>query len=336
MFNNRLGINASYYEKTSTDLIVNKPLPTSTGFTTTQDNIGQVQGDGIELDLDFDVMESNDGLNWNTRVNFTAGDQIVTEQEDDQILYAGSTSATLGANAAIEGQQLGVIVGTRIKRNDLGQYVVNASGNYVIEESMSIDANGNQVEAGTAGSRSITPIIGNPNPDYVMNVINTMSFKNFNFGFQFSHTSGGDIATSTVATLLGRGGVVEDRKNTFILPGVLEDGSENILQVNNSTYYFNNVLFGPKELSIYDGSVVRLQEISLGYSFPQDMLDKTPFGALSITATGFNLWYDAYNVPDATNFDPNVAGVGVGNGRGFDYLNGPSSKRFGISLKASF
>ena len=336
MFNNRLGINASYYEKTSTDLIVNKPLPTSTGFTTTQDNIGQVQGDGIELDLDFDVMESNDGLNWNTRVNFTAGDQIVTEQEDDQILYAGSTSATLGANAAIEGQQLGVIVGTRIKRNDLGQYVVNASGNYVIEESMSIDANGNQVEAGTAGSRSITPIIGNPNPDYVMNVINTMSFKNFNFGFQFSHTSGGDIATSTVATLLGRGGVVEDRKNTFILPGVLEDGSENILQVNNSTYYFNNVLFGPKELSVYDGSVVRLQEISLGYSFPQDMLDKTPFGALSITATGFNLWYDAYNVPDATNFDPNVAGVGVGNGRGFDYLNGPSSKRFGISLKASF
>ena len=336
MFNNRLGINASYYEKTSTDLIVNKPLPTSTGFTTTQDNIGQVQGDGIELDLDFDVMESNDGLNWNTRVNFTAGDQIVTEQEDDQILYAGSTSATLGANAAIEGQQLGVLVGTRIKRNDLGQYVVNASGNYVIEESMSIDANGNQVEAGTAGSRSITPIIGNPNPDYVMNVINTMSFKNFNFGFQFSHTSGGDIATSTVATLLGRGGVVEDRKNTFILPGVLEDGSENILQVNNSTYYFNNVLFGPKELSVYDGSVVRLQEISLGYSFPQDMLDKTPFGALSITATGFNLWYDAYNVPDATNFDPNVAGVGVGNGRGFDYLNGPSSKRFGISLKASF
>ena len=336
MFNNRLGINASYYEKTSTDLIVNKPLPTSTGFTTTQDNIGQVQGDGIELDLDFDVMESNDGLNWNTRVNFTAGDQIVTEQEDDQILYAGSSSATLGANAAIEGQQLGVIVGTRIKRNDLGQYVVNASGNYVIEEVMSIDADGNQVEAGTAGSRSITPIIGNPNPDYVMNVINTMSFKNFNFGFQFSHTSGGDIATSTVATLLGRGGVVEDRKNTFILPGVSEDGSENTLQVNNSTYYFNNVLFGPKELSIYDGSVVRLQEISLGYSFPQDMLDKTPFGALSITATGFNLWYDAYNVPDATNFDPNVAGVGVGNGRGFDYLNGPSSKRFGISLKASF
>jgi outer membrane receptor protein involved in Fe transport len=336
MFNNRLGINASYYERGSTDLIVNKPLPSSTGFTVTQDNIGKVEGDGVEVDLDFDVMESNDGLNWNARVNFTTGNMIVTEQDDDQIIYAGTTSTTYGGNAAIEGEQLGVLVGSRIKRNDLGQYVVNASGNYVSETSMSIDANGNQVEPGTEGSRSITPIIGNPNPDYVMNVINTISYKNFNLGFQMSHTSGGDIATSTVATLLGRGGIVEDRKNTFILPGVLEDGSPNTLQINNSSYYFNNVLFGPKELSVYDGSVLRLQEISLGYSFPQDMLDKTPFGALSITATGFNLWYDAYNVPDATNFDPNVAGTGVGNGRGFDYLNGPSSKRYGISLKASF
>ena len=100
--------------------------------------------------------------------------------------------------------------------------------------------------------------------------------------------------------------------------------------------YKRQVLFGPLELSVYDGSVVRLQELSLSYAFPQKFLDKTPFGALSLTATGFNLWYDAYNVPDATNFDPNVAGVGVGNGRGWDFLNGPSSKRYGISIKASF
>jgi hypothetical protein len=337
MFNNRLGINASYFERTSTDLIVFKPLPTSTGFTSTQDNIGKVEGDGVELDLDFDVFQSNDGLNWNARVNFTTGKNIVTEQDDDQIIFAGSGNAILGGNAAIEGEQLGVIVGTRIKRNDDGQYVVGGNGTYIEEDNMSIDVNGNQVAAGTEGSRSITPIIGNPNPDYVMNFINTISYKNFNLGFQMSHISGGDIASATVATLLGRGGIVGDsRKNTFILPGVLEDGSPNNLQINNSQYYFYNVLFGPKELTVYDGSVLRLQEISLGYSFPQDMLDKTPFGSLSITATGFNLWYDAYNVPDATNFDPNVAGTGVGNGRGFDYLNGPSSKRYGISLKASF
>ena len=100
--------------------------------------------------------------------------------------------------------------------------------------------------------------------------------------------------------------------------------------------YFTNVLFGPSELQVYDGSVIRLQEISFGYSFSEKFLDKTPFGALSITASGFNLWYDAYNTPDRANFDPNVVGTGVGNGRGFDFLNGPSSKRYGLSIKASF
>ena len=89
-------------------------------------------------------------------------------------------------------------------------------------------------------------------------------------------------------------------------------------------------------MSVYDGSVIRLQEVSLSWSVPQKMLDSTPFGALSLTASGYNLWYDAYNVPDATNYDPNVAGTGVGNARGWDFLNGPSSKRWGVSLKASF
>jgi len=169
-----------------------------------------------------------------------------------------------------------------------------------------------------------------------MNFSSSMNYKNFTFSFLINHTVGGDIASTTVATLLGRGGIVTDRKNTFVLPGVLEDGTPNTLQINNSSFYFSNVLFGPKELTVYDASVIRLQEISLGYSLPKKMLEKTPFGALTFTASGYNLWYDAYNTPKRANFDPNVAGVGVGNGRGFDYLNGPSSKRFGISIKASF
>ena len=340
VWKNRIGINASYFERTSTDLIVNKPLPTSTGFTVTQDNIGKIEGDGIEVDLDLEMFEilpiNVDGLSWNARVNFTKSKMTTVEQADDQIVFGGSTTSWVGGNASIEGQPLGVIVGTRIERDDNGNFVVNASGSYGSESTMAIDANGNEVPIGTEGSRQITPIIGNPEPDYIMNFINTLKYKNFTLGWQLSHTAGGDIVAKTVATLLGRGGIVEDRKNTFVLPGVRNDGTPNTLQINNSTYYFSNVLFGPLELNVYDGSVVRLQELSLSYSFPQKFLDKTPFGALSLTATGFNLWYDAYNTPDAANFDPNVAGTGVGNARGWDFLNGPSSKRYGISIKASF
>lgn len=328
--NNRVNLNVSYFDRSTEDLIVFKPLAPSSGFTQTQDNIGKVEGDGWEVDLSVDIFKSDkeDGFNWNSRVNFTQSEQIVTEQEEDQILFAGSTAAFLGANAAIRGEQLGVIVGTRILRDDAGNFVVNSAGNYVTEDQVVLD-----------DGRQITPIIGNPNPDYVMNFINTLSYKNFNLGFQFSHTKGGDIASSTIAVLLGRGLIVEteDRANTFILPGVSQStGQPNEIQINNSQYYFSNVLFGPKELQVYDASVVRLQELSFGYTVPKKWLEKTPFGSLSITASGFNLWYDAYNTPDGANFDPNVAGVGIGNGRGFDYINGPSSRRYGMSIKASF
>ena len=323
LWNNRIDLSFSYFDRTTKDLIVNKPLAPSSGFTSQQENIGKVEGDGIEVDFGLDIFQNPDGFNWNSRLNFTKSEQIVTEQADDQIIYAGFTAP---GNAAIQGEQLGVIVGGRIERDDNGNFVVNSQGNYKTETNIVLD-----------DGRSITPIIGNPNPDYVINFINSLSYKGFNLGFQIGHTKGGDIYASTPSVLLGRGLIVEDRKNTFILPGINENtGLVNETQINNSQYYFSNILFGPDELQIYDGSVVRLQEISFGYSFPEKLLEKTPFGALTVTASGFNLWYDAYNTPDRANFDPNVAGAGVGNARGFDFLNGPSSKRYGLSIKASF
>lgn len=335
LLKNRVDVSLSYYDRTTKDLIVFKPLPPSNGTTQTQENIGKVEGSGWEADLGIDILKSREagGLNWNSRVNFTTNKQIVTEQEDDQIVYAGFSN--LG-NAAIQGEQLGVIVGSRVRRDDNGNFVVGNDGFYTSEEEIAIDANGNEVAIGTPGSRTISPIIGNPNPDYVMNFINSISYKNFTLGFQISHVKGGDIYSQTIATLLGRGLINPDRREPFILPGVLADGTINTKQIDNSSFYFDNVLFGPSELQIYDASVIRLKELSLSYNMPKKWLEKTPFGNLSITAAGYNLWFDAYNTPDRANFDPNVAGLGVGNGRGFDYLNGPSSRRYGLSVKASF
>jgi len=112
------------------------------------------------------------------------------------------------------------------------------------------------------------------------------------------------------------------------------------VQINNSDFYFSNILFGPNgggsELQVYDATTIRLQEASLSYSLPGKFLDKTPFGALSFTVSGQNLWYRAVNTPKGANFDPNTSGLGVSNGAGFDFINGPSSRRYGFSVKASF
>ncbi len=323
---NRVSLDFTYFDRTTRDLIVREPLSASTGFRFTQSNVGKIEGDGVEIDLGIDWFRSDksDGFNWNTRANFTSSKFIVTEQEQDIIIFAGSSQLSRAGNAAIRGQQLGVIVGTAIGRDADGNFLIDDGGDYVEVEQ---DLDGN------------IPIIGNPNPDYIVNVINSMSYKNWNFGFQINHIRGGDIQSNTIATLLGRGIITEtlDRENTYILPGISQStGLPNTRQINNSTFFFSNILFGPAELKIYDASVIRLQEVSFGYTFPSRFLDKTPFGSLSITAQGFNLWFDAYNTPDGANFDPNVQGAGVGNSSGFDNLNGPSARRFGVSLRASF
>lgn len=323
---NRVSLDFTYFKKTTKDLIVQEPLAPSTGFTLTQSNIGAIENDGFEAVLGIDIIRS-ENFNWNSSVNFFTNKVVVTEQEQDQIFYAGSLAEGgglfRGSNVAQKGKSLGSIVGTAIARDDNGNFIVNSAGSYQVAEQ---DADG------------LAPIVGDAIADYTMNFINTLSYKNLSLGFQINHTKGGDMLSSTVATLLGRGLIVEteDRLGTYILPGVQADGSVNNTQINNSTYFFSNLLFGPTETRIYDTSVLRLQEVSLSYKMPSKALDKTPFGQLSFTIQGFNLWYDAYNTPDGANFDPNVQGVGVGNGQGFDFLNGPSARRYGFSIKASF
>nr|WP_299343348.1 SusC/RagA family TonB-linked outer membrane protein [Allomuricauda sp.] len=319
-FNNRVRLEASYYNRTTTDLIIDRPLDPSTGFTAQQTNVGEISGDGLEIDLGVDIFRNDDrGVNWSVNGNFTTNNSVVEDlgQDADLIVFAGA-NGNLG-NAAIEGEQLGVIVGSRIARNEAGEFLVDSAGDFVEEQGQFV--------------------IGDPNPDWILNVNNNFSWKGFNFSFLLNYTQGGDIYSRTVSTLLGRGLTTDtvDRINTFILPGVQDsDGSPNTKQINNSTFYFNNVLFGPDELGVYDGTVIRLQEVALGYTLPSKFLDKTPFGSLTVTLSGQNLYFDALNVPDGTNFDPNQAGLGVGNGRGFDYLAGPSGRRYGVSIKATF
>ncbi len=318
LWENRISLDLSVYSRITKDLIIDRPLGPSTGYTTTRTNIGEIKNNGLELDLGVTIVQSNDdGFNWDVNLNFTTYESEVTDLglDTDLVVYSGFSN--LG-NAAIKGEPLGVLYGSRVLRDDNGNLVVGANGFYVQDP-----------EDG---------IIGDPNPDYVMNLRNTFTYKNFSLGAQFNFTKGGDIYSSTVSTLLGRGLIVEtiDRENTFILPGVDANGNPNTQQINNSDYYFSNVLFGPSENQVYDATLLRLQEVSLAYNFPKKFLDQTPFGSVTITASGNNLWFNAINTPDGANFDPNTSGTGVGNGFGFDFLNGPSAKRYGFSVKATF
>jgi hypothetical protein len=98
---------------------------------------------------------------------------------------------------------------------------------------------------------------------------------------------------------------------------------------------FNNVEQNDAE-NIYDGSTIRLREVSLSYNVASQLLEKTPFGSISFKVYGQNLWYDAVNFPDALNYDIESGSTGVGNGAGLEFRTAPSAKNYGFSIKATF
>jgi hypothetical protein len=149
--------------------------------------------------------------------------------------------------------------------------------------------------------------------------------------------------------LIGRGVskfVDFDHDRTFVLPGVKPNpafGSPgegqyipNDIQITSAGVYFNNIAFGPSELQIYDGTTIRLRDVSLNYDLPRSILQKTPFKRVTVGVSGQNLWFKAVNFPKELNFDTDVLSTGVGNGLGFDMLTGPSARRFGGMIRLTF
>ena len=323
LFDNRLSAEISYFNRDTTDLIITQPLDPSTGYTSTRTNIGEISATGWEVDLNADWIRG-DKFNWNTSINYTTNQAIVEDlgQNTDQIVYAGFSTR---GNAAIPGLPLTSMIGTSVARDDSGRPLVDASGSYRTNNDTNYKTNK-------------YALIGDSNPDFIANIGNTLTYGNLSLNVLFNASIGGDMYSSFIMTLLGRGITTDtlDRELPYILPGVLADGSPNNKMIDNATTYFGNLILGGDELRTWDASVLRLSEVSLTYDIPSSWLDKTPFGAASISAQGFNLWYDAYNTPDGINYDPNIAGLGVGNGSGFEYFNGVSARRYGVSLKLTF
>ncbi len=321
MFKNRLNIDLSLYNKISTNLIIDRPLDPSTGYLKTADNIAKVSNKGIEIGINANLIKpKNDGFGWNVTSSFTKNINIVEELglgKTKKLLIAGFSN--LG-NYAIPGENFGVICGSSILRDGNGNYIVGGDGNYMVNN---VDNN----------------IIGDPNAKWRATGINEFSYKNITIGCQFEFQKGGDIYSTTAAALLSRGLTKDtdfDRSGTVVLPGVNLNGNINTTQIGITQYGFNNSGFYIREQAIYDATNLRMREVSISYSLPKKFIERTPFGKITMSIVGQNLWFKAFNFPKYLNFDPEVMSLGVGNGQGFDYLTGPTSKRFGFNFNLTF
>ena len=319
--NNRLTVDLTLYKRVSDDQILDRDLDPATGFTVTSINAGSVENKGIELALGYTVIRNSD-WRWQLDANYTLNRSLVYDIPADvkQIVVDGYTNQGL---FAMNGQPLGVIQATYTIRDpkNNNQPVVNGNGDYVVSQEIGI--------------------IGDPTPTYRLTGISTLDFKGFSFRMQWDYTHGGDMLAYTPGSVVGRGLSKDtdfDRYLPFILPGVKQDGTPNDIQISASQAYFNNLsgFFGSNDLITYDATCIRLREASLSYSLPESVLAKSPIGAVSITISGQNLWYNAPNFPKYVNFDPETSSLGVSNVRGLEFLSGPTSRRLGASVRVTF
>lgn len=330
----RIGMDVTYFTRTSTDQIARAAVARTTGFTSEIVNFGELVNKGWEVGLDLYPIRQNDGFTWNTYVAFTRFRSEVIDAGPDGEIFIGGAGSTFGTIHR-EGFPYGQIFGT-VNAKD-------AAGNLLIDKNTGLPFNQGSSE-----------IIGDPNPDFVLGVTNTFTFKNFTLSALIDWKQGGDLYSFTSASLLLRGQleISEDREGLRVVPGVYGDPAtnepildENGAQIQNTTpitafdYHFSDGFgaYGQDEVNIYDATVIRLREVSLGYKIPKSLLTKTPFGSASISISGRNLWFNAPNMLEGVNLDPEVTTNGsASNQQGFEYGTTPTTRRYGVNLSLTF
>lgn len=331
-------LDVTVYRRKSTNQIASVAVPASSGYNFRVLNFGEIVNKGIEIDLAVRPIRSK-SFNWEIRGVFTSNENTV-ESLISGVERIPLDNITDEISPYLEpGKPFGYLRGLKSLRDAEGNLLINPQ-------------TGGMIQA-TSESE-----IGDPNPDFKMGVTNTFSYKGFILSALFDMTKGGDIYSVTVQSLLGRGVTrdTEDREFGVIIPGVYGDPNtgEPILVggktvpnqtriTSNDVWFSPNPTVGatfaintPAEWSVYDATVYRLREVTLGYEFPKSLFNKLPIGSVTLSFTGRNLWFLAPNMPKYTNFDPEVNSFGATSTQGIELSAAPTTKRYGINLAVTF
>lgn len=322
LFDNRFSLDLTYYNAISTNMIVNVGMAASTGFSTRTVNVGKMTNKGIEAMLTTTPIRRN-GFRWDVTVNYTRNRNKVVDIAPGVESFSIPGSAFTGSIPSIvKGEAYGVILGNKKPTAPDGQWLINPN-------------------TGLWSPEISNQKISDPNPNWLGSLQNTFRYKGLGLSFLFDTQQGGQFVSFSAGFGKSNGTLAEtgvNREAPRIIPGVIAttgaDGATtyapNNIQVDAQSYWR---AFGlQSDLNVYSSTRYSLREASLSFDLPTALINRTPFGAISLSLVGRNLWYFAPGSP----IDPEVNTQGAGNIRGLELQSAPNTRNLGANLRFTF
>ncbi len=320
-FNNRLGLDLTYYNTSTKNQILGIGVSAATGFSNKLINAGEITNKGIELMVNAAPVKSRN-FSWNININYSRNRSQV------ESLYPGINSLPLysvngGSIEARPGQPYGNIIGYKFKVTESGERIVNADSRvYERADTMSV--------------------LGNIQPDFLAGITNALTFKNISISFLIDARIGGEIYSNSkfIQTTGGSGKFTENGDN-LVAEGVYIDNDgkyqQNDQVVGRQAYYTAMGWgTGIQEYFVVPADYVALREISMGYNIGAH-LPKSVFKSAKLSLVGRNLFY-IYRDPmfKEMGITPEAAFGPFTVAQGYENPGTPSTRSLGMNLSFSF
>jgi len=314
LFDNRLGLTATVYQKSTTNQILPVSISAATGYTQHVVNSGEVRNRGVELQATIRPIE-RPTFRWDVTANWSKNTNKVVSLANgvQRIVVDNYWGVSVTADS---GQPYGNLVGTQWQRDSLGRIVVYSSGGL-----QGLPVPGNVVA------------LGNYNADWVAGITNTFTYKNLSLSFSFDGQLGGKVYSVTKwfgqysgilqATLWGR---EKNWSDSVVVPNaVYQNGTPDTTRVLAQDYWHNT--FYANEPGIVDASYLKLRELRLAYDVPSSIAQHFGFSAATIALVGHNLllWSKQPTIDPETAFD-------TGNRQGVENGQLPTARSLGFTL----
>jgi TonB-linked SusC/RagA family outer membrane protein len=314
LFGERIGLDIAWYKTNTYDQILRVAIPPATGYSFDLINAGNIQNSGVEVALNTTPVKT-DALTWESNVNWAMNRNKVLELREGlnrQDLSLGALPISIVAEV---GGAYGDIYGTAYLRDENGNKV--------------IDANGIPV---TAPDRKK---LGNAMPKGILGWSNSFSYNNISLGFLIDMSYGGSVYMGSINMGTGMGTLAmteANREGGLVVEGVVQnDGSPNTKAITAEQYWRG--INGISEAFVYDATNIRFRELTLSYSLPASLLEKTPFKTIKAGVVARNLFM-IYSKTEG--FDPEAGYSSAGSAVGAEFGSMPTMRSIGFNVKVGF